>query len=212
MSRRRHNLESDGSGCPDRSSTEPTSGATDEVLPTAEHFEQELEKIRDSGEIQEALAFCKHLFEREEKRAAKFESKATTLMAFGALTAAFVSGFAALLLDEATAPCPFVVRALALAYALLVASFASAIYCGLKALVPRYITIPAPGDILKLAETSVDLVRRKRAAEFYRSYLANRRTTNRKGSWVMGAQISVACGMAFLLIIALVLTGHLMLT
>jgi hypothetical protein len=214
MSRRGPNWPSEAGGSASKSPTKPTSAAIDDILPTAEHFKQELERITDNDAIQEALAFCKDLFEREEQRAAAFESKATTLMGFGVLAAAFGYGFAALLLDEATAPCTSVVQVLAPAYGMLVLSFFAAIVCALVALWPQEIMAPSPEDILKLAQQNHDLVgvRRERAGEFYKSYLANRRTTNRKGSWVMGAEISVFFGMVFLSIIACVLAVHLILS
>ncbi|TKJ28286.1 MAG: hypothetical protein CEE40_11780 [Chloroflexi bacterium B3_Chlor] len=213
MSRRSPNSACAASNSARTPSAEPTSGESDDVLPTTEHFKQELERITGNAEIEEALTFCRDLFEREEQRAASLESKATTLMGFGALTAAFVSGFAGLLLDEATAPCMSVVKVLALVYILLVSSFASAIFCGLQALLPQMITVPAPGDILELAQSNVGLtvVRRERAGEFYKSYLANRETTNKKGSWVKLAQVSVVFGMVCLLLVAIVLSVHLIL-
>ena len=211
MSPRRPNSACEPSGSPGTSSTEPPSATSDDHLPTAKHFQQELEGITGTGEIEEALTFCRALFEREEQRAASFESKATTLMGFGALTAAFVAGFAALLLDEATAPCMSIVKVLAPFYFLLVLSFFFAILCALWALRPQIITVPAPEDILKLAHSNVGLtvVRRERAGEFYKSYLANRETTNKKGFWVRWAQISVFFGMVLLVIIAAVLSIHL---
>ena len=208
------NSTDEASGSASRSSTEPTSGASDYRLPSADEFKKGLENISDGREIRELLAFCRDIYEREEQRAASFESKATTLMAFGALAAAFVSGFAALLLDEATAPCTFVVKPLASVYALLVLSFASAIFCGLQALLPHMIAAPDPRDILKLEQSNAELklVRRERAGDFYESYLANRETTNKKGSWVKRAQVSVVFGMVCLVLIAFILTGHLILS
>lgn len=214
MNRGAPNSACEASGSSSTLSPQPPSATSEDVLPTAEHFKEQLATISDGREIREALTFCRKIFEREEQRAASFESKATTLIAFGALAAAFVSGFAALLLDEATAPCVCVVKVLAALYALLVLSFFCGIVFAAIALWPQKIMSPRPGDILKLAESNdtLALVRRERAGDFYESYLANRQITNKKGFWVMAAQLSVALGMAFLLLIAVVLACHLILS
>lgn len=211
MSRARPNSSRDASGCRSTSSTQLTGDASDHDLPSPDEFKRRLSRITGGREIRETLAFCRDIYEREAEREASFESKATTLMGFGALAAAFVSGFAALLLDEATAPCTRVVRLLALAYALLVSSFFASIFCALKALRPHEIAAPHPEDILKLARKNPDLakVRRTRAGDFYESYFRNREKTNRKAEWVKWAQLSVFLGMLLLVIIAAVLSIHL---
>lgn len=213
MSRARPDSPRDSSGCRSTSSTQLTGGASDHDLPTPDEFKRRLSRITGAREIRETLAFCRDIYEREAEREASFESKATTLMGFGALAAAFVSGFAALLLDEATAPCTRVVRLLAFAYALLVSSLFASIFCALRALWPHEIAAPDPEDILKLARKNPDLakVRRTRAGDFYESYFKNREETNRKAEWVKRAQISVVVGMGCLFLIGIVLSVHLIL-
>ncbi len=213
MSSEMPNSTCEGNSSATTSSIERANSGDEYGLPSADQFKRRLNNIKGGREIREVLAFCTYIYEREERREASFESKATTLMGFGALAAAFVSGFAALLLDEATALWPCVVRGLAVAYGLLVLSFLAAIVSALVALWPHEIMAPSPEDILNLDQREGDLtgIRRERAGAFYESYLANRRATNRRASWVMVAQISVASGMVFLLLIALLLAGYLIL-
>lgn len=194
-----------------KSSTRLTGAASERDLPTPDDFQLRLGGIVHGREIRETLAFCRDIYEREADREASFESKATTLMGFDALAAAFVSGFAALLLDEATAPCRSVVQVLAFAYALLVSSFSVSIFCALKALWPHEIAAPHPEDILNLAGDEPDLatVRRTRAGDFYESYFRNHDKTNRKAEWVKRAQLCMLCGMVLLMVIAAVLSTHL---
>jgi hypothetical protein len=217
MSHKRPNSPGDSSNRRSTSSTGPITGTSNHDLPTPDEFKCGLGSISGAREIREALAFSRALYEREEQRAASFQSKATTLVGFGALAATFASGFASVMLDKATAPCSFLVKLLAVFYALLVLSFAFAIFFALAALWPQTIQYPSPRDILDLggsdeANDKLREVRRGQAGDFYQSYYVGRKATNNMATWVMAAESSVAFGMVCLVTIASGLALQLLLT
>jgi len=100
-------------------------------LPSPEQIKDGL-AVDDTKKVRETLDFCKWLFEREEERTRTLESKAVTLTGFTGLTTAFVSGFAALLLDAEKIPCKPAMAAFVLLYVLVVMSFTRTILCALR--------------------------------------------------------------------------------
>ena len=90
-----------------------------ESLPAVEEVSSAL-ALEDDDKVEEALDFCRWLFEREEERTRVLESKAITMTGFAGVTAALVLGFAALLVDQSDIPSTFALGALLILYVFLV--------------------------------------------------------------------------------------------
>lgn len=184
-------------------------------LPSAYEEIQAGLAMEDSGKIREALDFCKGLFEREEERTRTLESKAITLTGFTGLTTAFVSGFAALLLDAEKIPCRPILVVLVVLYVLLVYSFIRTILCALRVVRvgdPYRFTSPAPRDIFRLKTDEIDNIRRERAVDFFHSYVKNHAINNDKAGYLMSAQRGFATATLLLFLITIVFASYVFLS
>jgi len=194
--------------CPDRPAQEVPG------LPSYEEIQAGLE-MEDSEKVREALDFCKGLFEREEERTRTLESKAITLTGFTGLTTAFVSGFAALLLDAEKIPCEPVLAVLVAFYVLVVYSFVRTILCALRVVrvgAPYWFASPEPRDILRLKTDELDEIRRERAVDFFHSYVRNHAINDDKAGYLISAQRGFAIATLFLFSITMVFAGYALLT
>jgi len=194
--------------CPDRPVQEVPG------LPTSEEIRAGL-AIEDTEKIGEALDFCKELFEGEEERTKTLESKAITLTGFTGLTTAFVSGFAALLLDAEKIPCRPALTVLVVLYVLLVYSFVRTILCALRVVrvgAPYWFASPEPRDILRLKTDDLDQIRRERAVDFFHSYVRNYAINDDKAGYLISAQRGFTIGTLFLFSITMVFAGYMLLS
>lgn len=195
--------------CPDR----PLEEVSD--LPESREEIAAALALKDSRKIDEALTYCKDLFDREEERTRTLESKAITLTSFAGLTAAFVSGFAGLLLDSEKIPCWPARAVLLLPYIAIVCAFARTILCALRVVKvgdPYRFAAPAPTDILNLSIDTPQGVRLERAVDFFYAYRTNLVINNNKASYLMSAQRGFATAMFFLLLTTIVSGGYALLT
>jgi len=183
-------------------------------LPSEEQIKDGL-AVDDTNKVRETLDFCKWLFEREEERTRTLESKAVTLTGFTGLTTAFVSGFAALLLDAEKIPCRPAMAVFVLLYVLVVSSFARAILCALRVVRvgdPYSFAHPNPWDISKLKTDEADRVRMERARDFFISYTKNHAINDDKAGYLISAQRGFAMATLFLFIMAVVFACYVLLT
>jgi hypothetical protein len=180
------------------------------TLPDPEEMRAGLD-MDDSDKTREALAFCKELFEREEKRTETLESKSITLMGFAGLTAALVSASAALLLDTDKIQCEPLLAILSLLYVFLVYSFVRSILCALMVVRvgdPYWFASPAAQDILDLRLQDVDHVRMQWALDYLHSYVKNHTINNDKAGYLISAQRGFAVAMLLLFAIAIVFVSY----
>lgn len=167
--------------------------------------------VDDADKTKEALDFCQWLFDRQEERTKTLESKASTLMGFAGITTAFVSGFAALLLDAKNIPCTLL-GLLVVVYLLLVYSFVRTILCALVVVTvgPRYrFKYPASRDILGLKDNSVPKLHGQRAVDFFDSYANNRAINDDKAGYLISAQRSFAIATLLVFVVTIVFGGYL---
>lgn len=170
--------------------------------------------VEDPEKVEEALHFCRWLFEREEERTRILESKAITLTGFAGVTTALVSGFAALLLDQSNKPCVVALAALLILYVFLAYSFVRTILCALMVVrVGRRYTFkyPASKDILGIKSQTVQQIRQQRAVDFFDSYANNRAINRDKAGYLISAQKAFAVAALLLLVIAVVIAGYMLL-
>ncbi len=145
----------------------------------------------EKGKVDEALTYCDGLLKREDERAAKIESKAFTLIGITGIATAFVTGFAALLLDRGKINFLPVLVIAAFGYVLAVAALIFTVYLAVKVVtVGDYkFTYPSASDILKLATQNLIDVRRERAVALLFSYEQNTIAVNHKATYLGGAQL-----------------------
>jgi hypothetical protein len=145
----------------------------------------------EEEKVDEALTYCDGLLKREDERSAKIESKAFTLIGTTGIATAFITGFAALLLDRGKISSLLVLMIGALGYILAVAALIFTVYLAVKVVtVGDYkFTYPSASDILKLATQNLIDVRRERAASLLFSYEQNAITVNYKATYLGGAQL-----------------------
>lgn len=145
----------------------------------------------EKGKVDEALTYCDGLLKREDERSAKVESKAFTLIGTTGIATAFITGFAALLLDRGKINSVPILVIGALGYVLAVASLIFTVYLAVKVVtISDYrFTYPSASDILKLATQNLIDVRRERAADLLYSYEQNAVTVNYKATYLGGAQL-----------------------
>lgn len=161
----------------------------------------------EKGKVDEALTYCDGLLKREDERSAKIESKAFTLIGTTGIATAFITGFAALLLDRGKINSVPVLVIGALGYVLAVASLIFTVYLAVKVVtVGDYkFTYPSASDILKLATQNLIDVRRERATNLLFSYEQNTVAVNYKATYLGGAQLWFRNSVVLLSCLAMIL-------
>lgn len=184
-----------------------------ESLPSTDEVSSAFLPLEDDDKVEEALDFCKWLFDREEETTKTLESKATTLTGFAGVTVALVLGFATLLLDPSNLPSAYVLVPMLILYVLLVYCFVRTILCALivNSVGGRYtFRYPCSRDILSLSSNSPKQLRRQRAVDFFDSYVNNRAINRDKAGYLISAQRAFAIGSLVLFVIAVLMAGYML--
>lgn len=139
-----------------------------------------LSAIDDENKIKEILEYTQGLYESEEKRREHTENKATLIAGFAGTATAGLLVFLNFFLDT-LGQAPGIMRALGVGFAglsliLLVAS----IFFSITALKVRGYHCPNPMRIFDLAENPLEDVWKRRAAEYFYSYVKNQAVDDRK--------------------------------
>ena len=182
-------------------------------LPSTEEVSSVFLALEDDNKVEEALDFCKWLFDREEKRTKTLESKAATLTGFAGVADALVIGLATLLLDPDNVPSGYVSGAMLILYVFLVYCFVRTILCALIAVGVgrRYpFRYPSCRDILALSSDSPKQIRRHRAVDFFQSYSTNRAINDDKAGYLISAQRAFAIGSLVLFLIAVLMAAYML--
>jgi hypothetical protein len=184
-----------------------------ESLPTVDEVSATFLPLEDDDKVEEALAFCKWLFDREDETTKTLESKATTLTGFAGVTVALVLGFATLLLDPNNLPGAHMLGAMLILYVLLVYCFVRTILCALivNSVGRRYtFRYPSSRDILSLSSNARKQIRRQRAVDFFDSYMNNRAINRDKAGYLISAQRAFAIGSMVLFLISVLMAGYML--
>lgn len=169
--------------------------------------------LEDDDKVEEALNFCKWLFDREDETTKTLESKATTLTGFAGVTVALVLGFATLLLDPNNLPSPYLLGPMLILYILLVYCFVRTILCALivNSVGRRYtFEYPSSSEILSLSSQTPKQLRRQRAVDFFKSYMKNRTINVDKAGYLISAQRAFAIGSLVLFVITVLMAGYML--
>ena len=169
--------------------------------------------LEEPAKAQEALDFCRWLFEREEDRTKILESKATTLTGFAGVTAALVLGVAALLLDPPKLASTYASVALLVLYLILVYCFVRTILCALMVIFvgPRYrFKYPASQDILAIRYKTIAQIHAQRAVDFFDSYVNNRAINEDKAGYLISAQQAFSTAALLLFLIPVLVAGYML--
>ncbi len=163
--------------------------------------------LQDDAKLDDAIAHCTKLLEREDSRVDKIESKAFTLIGTTSIAAGFITGFAGLLLDRGKIDSPPILIAVAVLYILIAFSLIWTVHLARKVVsVPDYkFTYPSANDIFALAHDSIQDVKRERTISLFYSFASNRRIADRKATYLSGAQTWFRNSIVLLVILALVL-------
>jgi len=184
-----------------------------ESLPSVDEVSSAFLPLEDDDKVEEALDFCKWLFDREDETTKTLESKATTLTGFAGVTVALVLGFATLLLDPNNLPGPYLLGPMLILYVLLVYCFVRTILCALivNSVGRRYtFKYPSSRDILSLRSDTRKQIRRQRAVDFFDSYVNNRAINRDKAGYLISAQRAFAIGSLVLFVIAVLMAGYML--
>jgi hypothetical protein len=161
----------------------------------------------EGDKLGDALTFCEQQLKREDDRSDKIESKAFTLIGITGIAAAFITGFASLLLDHSKITSGLVLVAAAAVYVAVVLSLVFTIFLAVKVVtIGEYrFSYPRANDILALADSSLEEVKRQRAIALFDSFTQNNRAINRKGTYLGGAQLWFRNSMVLLVALTLLL-------
>ena len=184
-----------------------------ESLPSLDEVSSAFLPLEADDKVEEALDFCKWLFDREEETTKTLQSKATTLTGFAGVTVALVLGFATLLLDPSNLPSACMLGPMLVLYVLLVYCFVRTILCALivNSVGPRYaFKHPSSRDILCLSSDSPMQIRRQRAVDFLDAYANNRAINRDKAGYLISAQRAFAIGSLVLFVIAVLIACYML--
>ena len=183
-----------------------------EFLPSLDEVSSAFLPLEDDDKVEEALDFCKWLFDREEETTKTLQSKATTLTGFAGVTVALVLGFATFLLGPNNLPSAYVLGPMLILYVLIVYCFVRTILCALIVnSVGRYtFKRPSSRDILSLSSHTPTQIRRQRAVDFFDSYANNRAINRDKAGYLISAQRAFAIGSLMLFVIAVLMAGYML--
>jgi hypothetical protein len=181
----------------------------DAPLPYPRKFSEvraKFDSLEDEKKLDDAVAYCAELLKREEDRADKIESKASSLIGFIGVTSTFIIGFATLVAGSVKLNS---FTTLLVAALLILASLALmlTIYLAMQVVhVGNYkFTYPSANDIFAITGSSLAVVKQERAASLFYSFAQNTRLVNRKASFLQGAQIWFRNSIFLLLILTVCL-------
>ena len=176
-------------------------------FPSRSEIEAKFSTLTDK-KLEDALEFCSALVKREDNRADKVESKAVTLIGITGIATAFITGFASLLLDRSKISIGLFLTLAALLYIVVVLSFLFTIFLAMTVIktLDYQFGYPDPKDILGLADSSLDTIKRNRAIDLFCSFARNSQLVNRKGTYLGGAQLWFRNSMALLVVLTLSLS------
>lgn len=159
----------------------------DEPAPISEDFPADFKFIldrlafNDEAKVEEALSFCKDIFERENSRGEAIENKATILAGFSGTAAAAIIAILALFFQssEGLSKGPVIYLSLVFLF-LIILTLVISIKFSLRVIAIRAYRHPDPNTIFKLSNKSVEEVKKRRAASYFESYAHNQYTNSRK--------------------------------
>lgn len=167
-------------------------------------IQKQFTSLTDETKLDYALEQCDDLVKREEDRADKIESKAFTLTGASGIAVSLIVGFAGLLLDQAPRRSPFIVL-VAVFFILVVVALMLTLYLALKVVRISAYTYPSPDDIFGLSTTSIKVVKRERVSSLFYSFAQNTKLDNRKGTYLIGAEIWFKNSITLLMCLTLLL-------
>ena len=186
----------------------------DAALPypsTLAEIRDKLDIVDDKDKLDDAVEFCQDLLDREMERADRIEAKAFTLLGITGIGTAFITGFAALLLDRGKiASTPALITA-AILFILAAVSFLWTISLATRVVaIGRYrFTRPSANDVFLLSSASLLTVKHERAVSLFHSFAQNVRQVDRKATYLGGAQLWFRNSITLLLILTFFLTLYL---
>jgi hypothetical protein len=169
--------------------------------------------LEEQEKVDEALDFCRWLWELEEERTRILETKAITLTGFAGVTAAVVLGIAALLLDASKLGSIYASGALLILYVVLVYCFVRTVLCALMVVTVggRYrFHHPASADILAIRSKTVLQIQAQRAVDYFDSYLKNRAINEDKAGYLISAQQAFAVAALLLFLMTLFVAAYML--
>ncbi|WP_449245605.1 hypothetical protein [Desulfobacca acetoxidans] len=140
--------------------------------------------------IEEALSYCKQLYDDEEDRRKTIEAKATSLIATTSITAAFSIGFISIIIKD-TDNLNFILLLISLLFFIFITILLIwSNICAIRAVyIKEYrITQPNPSDIFNLKDKTIACIKNERAIDYYYSFLMNEVLNNKKADWTIKAQ------------------------
>lgn len=161
----------------------------------------------EGEKLDDALANCSDLLNREDDRSNKIESKAFTLIGITGIATGFITGFATLLLDRGKITSVAILTVAAFLYVLVVLSLMLTIYLAVKVVtITDYrFTYPSANDILNRSMACLSYIKRERTIALFYSFVKNIREINRKATYLGGAQLWFRNSIVLLLVLTLLL-------
>lgn len=152
---------------------------------------QQAVSILETDKLDDTFNYCDGILRREESRLDKIESKAFTLIGVTGIAAAFITGFASLLLDRAKFPASPLLVLAAIFYVVVIFSLIFTVFLALKVVAIGAYRLSYPGiaELTKLPGQALIDAKRNRIVSLYYSITTNTSVINSKGTFLGAAQL-----------------------
>lgn len=172
----------------------------------SERLREEVGAFSTLDAVDLALRVCEDLQERESERSSKIEGKALHLIGSVGLPSGIVLGAFGFLLQSGMKLPAQLYTALFALFSLSAISLLWAVFLGLRVVVVAGPPSSSPDslDVLNLATQEIVTWKKDRTADLLVSYSMNVKRTNRKATYLIGAQLWFRNAVALLLLFAVV--------